>query len=334
MATEGVTQVQAGSSAPGQTAGPHWLQGIKVRPLEKSLAIQGRVFVVGTGRSGTTRLAQVLGTHPQVFAWPFETRFLVDPDGLRDLVYFLHESHDYFRANAAVHRFEELMLQSIHRPMTSVVEESWYCAHVRQFVSQLVQTTFDEAVGERVFVRYVCRYFADRGELIGLIREFVDELFSRPALAAGKTFWCEKTPLTMLALPFLWEVFPEARVVHIKRDPRGVAESLLRQPWAPETLPGVLDFLEPIYRRWAQIKTQCPVDQDPRYQEVALEDLAADPQRRLNELCQWLGLPAAQWQGSFDPRRVHGWQERLSPQQIRLCEQRLRPYFELMGYPI
>ncbi|MEN3615876.1 hypothetical protein AAH979_41110 [Plantactinospora sp. ZYX-F-223] len=43
------------------------------------------IFVAGTGRSGTSQLADVLGEHPQIHRIQIDTRFIVDPGGLRDL---------------------------------------------------------------------------------------------------------------------------------------------------------------------------------------------------------------------------------------------------------
>ena len=43
------------------------------------------IFVAGTGRSGTSRIADVIGEHPLIHRIPMETKFLVDPGGLRDL---------------------------------------------------------------------------------------------------------------------------------------------------------------------------------------------------------------------------------------------------------
>lgn len=320
---------------PGSTQEPHgsWL---KFRGPRKPTprAIHARVFIAGTGRSGTTRLAQVLGSHPQVFAWPFETRFLIDPDGLQDLLHWLHEQFDYFHANAAIHRFRELMYCSILKPMLQVLPESQYREAVDEFLHQLTACTFEETAGKRLFLRYVARCFEDRQELIALMRRLVDRLFSQAAWQAGKTVWCEKTPFNLLAIPFLWELFPEAKIIHIKRDPRGVVESLLRQPWAPSDLEGVLAFIEPVYRRWVQLKQQHAVEQNPQYREIALEEVARNPQAALDEMTQWLGIEPADWSGTFDLRQVNRWQTQLSDSDRRRCEQRLGRYIEAMGYPV
>ena len=44
------------------------------------------IFVAGTGRSGTSQLAHILGEHPQIHRIPIETRFIVDPGGLKTTV--------------------------------------------------------------------------------------------------------------------------------------------------------------------------------------------------------------------------------------------------------
>jgi hypothetical protein len=45
-----------------------------------------RIFVGGTGRSGTWLLYQALGSHKSVHTFPAELRFIIDPGGLIGLV--------------------------------------------------------------------------------------------------------------------------------------------------------------------------------------------------------------------------------------------------------
>ena len=49
----------------------------------------------------------------------------------------------------------------------------------------------------------------------------------------GRRDWCEKTPFNILCMDFLWELVPEATIVHIKRHPVAVVASHVDQPWAP-----------------------------------------------------------------------------------------------------
>jgi hypothetical protein len=114
--------------------------------------------------------------------------------------------------------------------------------------------------------RTVGRYYPQREELIGVLRDFIDELFGGAVHRSGKRTWCEKTPLNLLSIPFLWELFPEARVVVMVRHPRQVVGSYQDQPWAPSSLEDVLGWLEPIYRRW--LAQRPGLLNDARYVEV------------------------------------------------------------------
>ncbi|AGP60319.1 sulfotransferase [Streptomyces rapamycinicus] len=66
----------------------------------------------------------------------------------------------------------------------------------------------------------VPRYFSDRRELLEILRRAVGTMFGGAATDAGKPTWCEKTPFSLLCMDFLWELVPEATIVHIKRNER------------------------------------------------------------------------------------------------------------------
>jgi hypothetical protein len=72
-----------------------------------------------------------------------------------------------------------------------------------------------------------------------------------------------------------------ATVVVIMRHPVHVVASHLDQPWAPSTLDGMLNWLQPVYQRWLAQRTALLADR--RYAEMKAEDLAAhwpDTRRR------------------------------------------------------
>ena len=62
------------------------------------------VFVAGTGRSGTSRIADIIGEHPLIHRIPMETKFLIDPGGLRDLADALTDRYDPTVGEDALHR--------------------------------------------------------------------------------------------------------------------------------------------------------------------------------------------------------------------------------------
>lgn len=57
------------------------------------------------------------------------------------------------------------------------------------------------------------------------IRAFIVEQFSAFLRESGKSRFMEKTPSNCFRLPFIFEIFPDAKFVHILRDGRDVAAS-------------------------------------------------------------------------------------------------------------
>ena len=116
----------------------------------------------------------------------------------------------------------------------------------------------------------------------------VRAVFAAYAAARGKPRYADKTPHYVSHLPELAARFPEAQFVHVVRDGRDVALSLLEVPWGPDTL-------EDAARHWRRRVLEgrdagLPPD---RYRELRYEALVADPERELRALAPWLGLEYA-----------------------------------------
>lgn len=65
----------------------------------------GPIFIGGTGRSGTSVMAQLLGSHPQIVHPAHENKLIVEAGGLMDLVDQLTNRPDIYRQHAAVTEF-------------------------------------------------------------------------------------------------------------------------------------------------------------------------------------------------------------------------------------
>jgi hypothetical protein len=290
------------------------------------------IFVAGTGRSGTTALATIIGQHPSVWGLQHESRFLIDPGGLQDLVRALTVGYTPFHAEDAIRRLRALLTERLAGAQEGAFA-SWalpaelgpgYGDWVERFLAALTWYSFLE--GGAPDRQHVGRYFPDRAQLTALCASFVDELFSTPA--QGR-IWCEKTPLNLLSMDFLWELFPAARIVHVMRHPEAIVASHLDQPWAPDTVDSICSWLEPIYRRWLDFR---PTIDTPAYIELRLEDLAADWPRQRAELFDRLDLPDAQTPTAMDSGRVRHLGSQLSDVDIQLIRSRLGFAIEALGY--
>jgi hypothetical protein len=112
----------------------------------------------------------------------------------------------------------------------------------------------------------------------------LDAVLSDLAARHGKRRWCEKTPGTPARR--LWRVLPEARFVHIVRDPRSVVASSLKTPWTPR---------DPAFiaREWRVFTENnrdfARTDGAGRVLHVRYEDLVADPEPVVREVCEFVG---------------------------------------------
>ncbi|MDX6657550.1 MAG: hypothetical protein QOH62_2343 [Solirubrobacteraceae bacterium] len=114
----------------------------------------------------------------------------------------------------------------------------------------------------------------------------VAAVYGEWARLEDKPRWGEKTPQYVHELPAMRQVFPDAQVVHVIRDPRAVTASLLGRSWGPATArSAALAWRECVL---AGRRDGPPLGSDG-YHELRYEELVADPERVLRALCEFLG---------------------------------------------
>jgi hypothetical protein len=186
-------------------------------------------------------------------------------------------------------------------------------------------------------------------------RDVIAAVYCSYAEARGKHRFGDKTPAYMQHLELLERVFPGAQYVHIVRDGRDAALSFLamrRRPrfnWARPR--GLGDFacqwdLEVRGARRFGVGVA-----RGRYLELSYEDLVAEPERRLREVCAFLGLAFEPGMLEYHrevrpetlqdhPRlaapptlRTRDWREQLAPRDAERFEAIAGPLLEELGYP-
>jgi hypothetical protein len=190
------------------------------------------------------------------------------------------------------------------------------------------------------------------------LRRFFDErrrIQGRPVFLHKFTGW----PRARL----LWRAFPEARFIHVVRDGRAVASSLMQRPWwkghlGPEgwgfgPLPApyravwersdrslvVLAGLEwrILMDTFAEARAVVPAD---RWIEVRYEDVVHDARGEIGRLLRFVGLP---WNDAFETvveehvfteARMDAYRKDLSPEQLAFLEEVLREPLGALGYSL
>jgi hypothetical protein len=156
-------------------------------------------------------------------------------------------------------------------------------------------------------------------------------MFGGEAADAGRPTWCEKTPFNLLCVDFLWELVPEATIVHIKRHPLAVVASHVDQPWAPPTVDGALAWLKPVYDRWLARKATADLT-GKRYVEVRAEDLAADRPEQRRALFALLDVDDFATRSTFQSHRLENRHGQFDRGTREFVERTLDGVIPAMGY--
>ena len=136
-------------------------------------------------------------------------------------------------------------------------------------------------------------FHLDAGELLERFRaidsinpgDAIRAFFELYAERQGKSRWGDKTPGYVREMHRIESVLPEARFVHLIRDGRDVALSVLGMNWGPSTVP------EAAFR-WKKriLRAREQVPRIGHYIELRYEDLVRDPEGTLLRVCEFTEL--------------------------------------------
>ena len=137
-------------------------------------------------------------------------------------------------------------------------------------------------------------------------------------------------------LRFLW---PEACYIHLLRDPRDVARSVVQKGWAG-SLYQAAEFWIEAERSWDALRPQL---EPGRSIEVRYEELVTAPERELARLCGFIGVGYSEAMLAYpedarqypppDPSLASQWRTKLTPRETALGETRTAPQMAERGYP-
>jgi hypothetical protein len=132
---------------------------------------------------------------------------------------------------------------------------------------------------------------------------YIDRLYLAYARSRGKSRWAEKTPDHSLDIPFLFELFPHARFIHIVRDGRDVAcstailseERKKISPWHSENIllsdgEVVSNTLQNAALRWKMWNQKIEAElKKCNHVMIRYEDLIEKPEFELRRVMDFVG---------------------------------------------
>lgn len=135
--------------------------------------------------------------------------------------------------------------------------------------------------------------------------------------------------------PKMAALFPEAKIIHLLRDPRDVARSSIGMGWAGNSYYGV-DHWVGTEKDWAAAGIA-----DAQVLTVRYETLMANLEPELARICGFLGFEfdpdmlkyyENSTYGPPDPGIAQKWKKKATPREIALIEGRCGPLLQACGY--
>ncbi len=161
--------------------------------MSKSFLDVSPIFVVGSGRSGTTMLQLMLNAHPKI-AMQGELHFFEDVLALKDEWATLSDDEDlanFFRKIPELHSLK-------------------YLPQLEKYLELTHQRMKEGGRSYEDFHRYMMEVYAQQ---------------------KGATRLGEKTPSNVRYMEQLLAMYPNACIIHIIRDPRAVVASMIKVPF-------------------------------------------------------------------------------------------------------
>src|SRR5437016_12114339 len=158
---------------------------------------QRACFIAGQAKSGTTLLAALLDSHPELLVLPQET------------AYFPTVLKKYGRARRRA-QFDYLTKQSFSRVLFGG-ESKWREHEYKDFPQQQFLETFERAAFDPA---------NEQRDLLALMAEAYAETTSVPLEPIKR--WIEKTPANRNHVDEIFARFPNAKLLVTLRDPRAI----------------------------------------------------------------------------------------------------------------
>jgi hypothetical protein len=280
---------------------------IKVIIDEDVMDFVGPIFVTGMPRSGTKLLRDLLNNHSKIAIPQNESLFI--PRAIRML--------------GSDANFEK----------TEILEKFWSIFRSSKFYANQISN------GNGITFEIIQSYDAKTWD------QLMKPLFMQcsPKDEMAGLIWGDKTPGYILHLQLLQKTFPNAKFVHIIRDPRDYVCSV-KQAWGRNEFRAA--------ERWARTMSVCEGFRSAKsnsYLEVTYEALTSNPSEVLEKICAFLGivfepemknlgrvtenLGDTKGQSSVVKNNSGKFQNRLSPRKLKRVEEIVFNHLERLEYP-
>ncbi len=169
---------------------------------------------------------------------------------------------------------------------------------------------------------------------LGSFEAVVDDFLTQRMAAAGKDKVAARIRGSYAQALRVW---PDARFVHIVRDPRAVALSTKPFEWGGHVYIGIAKWIEE-EKEWIKLTETLPAD---RHMEIRFEELVTDHVRVLTDVCEFMGVDFTEEMYSYVeetdfempiPAKADEWRSVITDKETRYVEARVGDLLEERGF--
>lgn len=319
------------------------VEDLKVNKAEISYRNENKraIFIVGVSRSGTTLMRNILNESSQV-AISRENHFLGHLIGAAGMRHTLKRFGD-LKIDSNVCKMVDYIYSGEMEKTGKLRRAS---AHWRWITRR---------VPKEVFLNKILQTSRTENDLFTVMMECFAERKGKPIMG-------EKTPAHLRYVPLLLEWFPNAKIIHMVRDPRGIYVSEFRRRLKEATsfpyrqlvrIPFLLKLyiLGQItfswgesYRCYREFRRRFP----ERYYPMRFEDLVSHPHEEIPHLCRFLDIPFEnqmldqtvvsmgyqQGQQGFDSQAASRWSKHIDPWARSWFQRIFKQGIQALGYEL
>ncbi|SFQ51461.1 sulfotransferase family protein [Parafilimonas terrae] len=226
-----------------------------------------KIFIVGSSRSGTTMLSQILGNHSEIFSFN------------------------------ELHFFEQITLPE---DCAKELQKQDAIEKYSKLINIQANGLFKFIESKNIIYKEADLIYSQNSKLNS--NDLFDEFLNFEVKKNKKKYACEQTPTNIFYIENILKAYPDALFIHMVRDPRGVLlsqKNRWRRRFKGENDIPIKQSLRNFFNYhpyingllWtASVKKGLKYINDPRFFLLQFENLLSEPETYLRKVCEFIGI--------------------------------------------
>ena len=319
------------------------------------------VFVGGTGRCGTSIVRKLFTRHSQITSLSFESRFIIDPNGILDFYGSFTNLWSPYLAHSKLKMLESMLMDvtkyslfhgtidklltfcKVKKYLTPKRYASWelrkfvplFDKYVTELIAELEDFSFNGFwYGSESYTPLPRLHYSapkKREDIAVVLGDFIRKVYGYLLEKENAILYLEDCPFNILFAKGILEILPEAKFLHVARDPRDVVSSFCNSNWAPTNKKQSALYFKDIMERWFVVRDSIPID---CHYEIKLEDLVNKSEATINNVCEFMGLEFEHDMLNVDLSKsnIGRWEKEFTQSEKKMTQNILKDVVEKLGY--